>query len=71
MKKPILFVLISLAVGFAQVSWAQNVQETNLYLIEMSGAGPADLAGAVAKAGGSLTHEMHDVGLASAYSALQ
>ena len=68
MKKSILFVFISLAIGFAQVSWAQNVQETNLYLIELSGKGPADLSGAVSAAGGSLTHEMHDVGLASAFS---
>lgn len=66
--KRIFITLLAMAIGFTPVAWAVDAQETNLYLIDISGAGSADLESVVNAAGGTLTHQMTNLGYASAYS---
>ena len=68
MKSLLTLIVTALAIGFAPAAVAIDVGETNLYLIETSGRGPADLEAAVNSAGGTLKHQMPDLSLASAYS---
>ena len=47
---------------------AANAEESNQYLIELAGGGPADLAAVITAAGGTLVHDLADIGSASAIS---
>jgi subtilisin family serine protease len=68
MTRKILFILFTAAVCLAPTVWANEVQESNLYLIKLSAGGPADLEAAIDTAGGSLKHNMSGFGYVSAYS---
>ena len=56
------------AQAYQRLVAAAGAAESSQYLIELSGNGPADLAAAVAAAGGTLAHDLGDIGLASAVS---
>jgi len=54
--------------GYQALLEAANAGESSQYLIELSGNGPADLTAAVSAAGGTLVHDLADIGSASAIS---
>ncbi len=82
MKRIVICVALVLGLGVGFAAYAaqsgQNAygslvaaalaEESNQYLIELAGNGPADLAAAVAAAGGTLVHDLSDIGAASAVS---
>lgn len=65
MRNYLTIILVTFAFGVAS---AQQVEETNQYLIEISGNGPADLAAAIEAAGGELVHDLSEIGAVSAVS---
>lgn len=65
MKTLLTIILSMFAVGLAS---AQAVEESNQYLIEFAGKGPANLTAAVEAAGGELVHDLSDIRAASAVS---
>ncbi len=65
MRSYLSILLLTLSFGFAS---AQQIEETNQYLIEISGNGTADLAAAIEAAGGELVHDLAEIGAVSAVS---
>ena len=63
MRRSLIIVGLGLAVCFAPAG--AEAQESHQFLIELTGSGPADLAAAVEAAGGTLVHELPDIGAAS------
>jgi len=61
--------LVVLSLALAAPAIGAAAQPASSYLIQISGAGPADLSGKVAAAGGTLTWVRPEIGYASATSA--